>query len=128
MDSKPMLIEVRQEDEICLVRCEGRLVTGDHGYLFAKRDEIKGANCKKVLADFSEVPDIGSAGIGFIVGVYTSTKTSGGRFVLVGLRPRVREMLDITRVSTIIPMAEDVASGLVTLCDESLAAGAPNQR
>jgi len=127
MDSKPMLIEVRQKDEICLVRCEGRLVTGDHEYLHAKRDEIKGANCKKVLADFSEVLDIGSAGIGFIVGVYVSTKNSGGRFVLVGPRPRVREVLDITRVSTVIPLAADIASGLATLCDEGLAAGAQNQ-
>jgi hypothetical protein len=58
MDSKPMFIEVRQKDEICLVRCEGRLVTADHEYLHAKKDEIKRANCKKVLADFSEVPEI----------------------------------------------------------------------
>jgi anti-anti-sigma factor len=124
MDSKPMLIEVRQKDEICLVRCQGRLITADHEYLRAKKDEIRGANCKKVLADFSEVPDIGSAAIGFIVGVYTSTRNSGGRFVLVGLRPRVREVLDITRVSTVIPLAADIASGLVALCNESSAAGA----
>ena len=122
-----MLIEVRQKDEICLVRCEGRLVTADHEYLHAKKDEIKGANCKKVLADFSEVPDIGSAGIGFIVGVYTSTKNSGGRFVLVGIRPRVREVLDITRVSRVIPLAADIASGLATLRDECLAADPQNQ-
>ena len=127
MDSKPMLIEVKQKDEICLVRCAGRLVTADHEYLRAKKDEIRGANCKKVLADFSEVPDIGSAGIGFIVSVYTSTNNSGGRFVLVGIRPRVREVLDITRVSTVIPLAADIASGLVTLCDEGLPAGAQNQ-
>ena len=124
MDSKPMLIEVRRKDEICFVRCEGRLVTANHEYLHAKKDEIKRANCNKVLADFSEVPDIGSAGIGFIVGVYTSTKNSGGRFVLVGLRPRVRQVLDITRVSTVIPLAADIESGLVTLCDAGLAAGA----
>jgi hypothetical protein len=37
MDSKPMFIEVRQKDEICLVRCEGRLVTADHEYLHAKK-------------------------------------------------------------------------------------------
>jgi anti-anti-sigma factor len=127
MNSKPMLIEVKQKDEICLVRCEGRMVTANHEYLRAKKDEIMGANCRKVLADFSEVPDIGSAGIGFIVGVYTSTKNSGGRFVLVGLRPRVREVLDITRVSTVIPLAADFASGLLTLCDEGLAAGARKQ-
>src|ERR1700730_17789196 len=124
MESKPMLIEVKPKDGFCLVRYEGRLVTADHEYLRAKKDEIKGANCKKVLADFSEVPEIGSAGIGFIVGVYTSTRNSGGRFVLVGLRPRVREVLDITRVSTVIPLAPDIASGLVTLCDEGLAASA----
>ena len=122
-----MLIEVRQKDEICHVRCEGRLVTADHEYLQAKKDEIKRANCRKILVDFSEVPDIGSAGIGFIVGVYTSTKNSGGRFVLVGLRPRVREVLDITRVTAVIPLAADVASGMVTLCDEGMTAVAQNQ-
>src|ERR1700681_1063760 len=127
MDSKMMLIEVKPKDGICLVRCEGRLVTADHKYLHAKKDEIKGANCKKVLADFSEVPEIGSAGIGFIVSLYTSTKNSGGRFVLVGLRPRVREVLDISHVSTVIPLAADIASGLVTLCDEGLGASAKNQ-
>jgi len=73
------------------------------------------------------VPDIGSAGIGFILGVYTSTKNLGGRFVLVGIRPRVREVLDLTRVSTIIPLAADFASGLVTLRDEGSAADALNQ-
>ena len=126
MESKPMLIEVKPKDGLCLVRCEGRLVTADHKYLHAKKDEIKGANCKKVLADFSEVSEIGSAGIGFIVGVYTSTKNSGGRFVLVGLRPRVREVLDRMLVTTVIPLATDIASGLATLCDEGLAAGAQN--
>ena len=69
MDFKPVLIEVSQKDEICLLRCEGRLVTADHEYLHAKKADINGANCKKVLADFSEVPGIGSEGIGFIVGV-----------------------------------------------------------
>jgi anti-anti-sigma factor len=127
MNSKTMLIEVRQKDEICLVRCEGRLVTADHEYLHAKKDEIKGANCKKVLADLSEVPDIGSAGIGFIVGVYTSTKKSGGRFVLVGIRPRVREVLDITRVSRVIPLAADIASGLATLREEGTVESPQNQ-
>ena len=127
MESKPMLIEVKPKDGICHVRCEGSLVTADHDYLHAKKDEIKRANCKKVLTDFSEVLAIGSAGIGFIVGVYTSTKNSGGRFVLVGLRSRVREVFEITRVSEVIPLAPDIASGLATLGDEDLAAGAQNQ-
>jgi len=117
-----MLIEVKQKDEVCLLRCEGRFVAGtDPEYLRIKRDEIRALNCKKVLADFSAVSAVGSAGIGFIVGVYTSTRNSGGRFILVGLSPRVREIFDLTHVSTVIPVAADIESGLATLCDESLA-------
>ncbi|PYU25257.1 MAG: hypothetical protein DMG32_12385 [Acidobacteria bacterium] len=119
-----MVIEVKQKDDVCFLRCEGRFVTGtDPEYLRIKRDEIKALNCKKVLADFSEVSDVGSAGIGFIVGVYTSTKNSDGRFILVGLRPRVREVFDLTRVSGVIPLATDITSGLAILCGESPAAG-----
>jgi len=119
-----MVIEVKQKDDVCFLRCEGRFVTGtDPEYLRIKRDEIKALNCRKVLADFSEVSDVGSAGIGFIVGVYTSTKNSDGRFILVGLRPRVREVFDLTRVSGVIPLATDITSGLAILCGESPAAG-----
>jgi anti-anti-sigma factor len=115
-----MFIEIKQNEEVCFLRCEGRFVAGtDPEYLCAKRHEIKRLNCKKVLADFSEVSDLGSAGIGFIVGVYTFTRDSGGRFILVGLRPRVREVFDVTRVSTVIPLAADVSSGLAMLHGES---------
>ena len=117
-----MVIEVKQKDDVCFLRCEGRFVAGtDPEYLRIKRDEIRALNCKKVLADFSAVSAVGSAGIGFIVGVYTSTRNSGGRFILVGLSPRVRDVFDLTHVSTVIPVAADIESGLATLCDESLA-------
>src|ERR1700676_5621109 len=77
--SKPMLIEVRQKDEICLLRCEGRFVAGtDPEYLRAKKDAIKGANCKKVLADFSEVSEIGFAESGFVAGVTPPPRNPGG--------------------------------------------------
>ena len=115
-----MLIEIKRKDEVCVLRCEGRFVAGtDPEYLRVKRDEIKGLGCKKVLADFGGVSDVGSAGLGFIVGVYTSTRNSGGSFMLVGLKPHVREIFDLTRVSTVIPIAADVASGLATLCEGS---------
>jgi anti-anti-sigma factor len=112
-----MLIEVKQSGDVCLLRCEGRFVTGtDPEYLKAKIHEIKNLNCMRVLADFQEVSVIGSAGIGFVVSVYVSTKNSGGRFVLVGLTPNVREIFELTRVSTVIPLAVDIASGMAILC------------
>jgi len=62
-----MLIEVRQKDEICLVRCEGHFITADQEYLRAKKDEIKGANCKKVLGVCPRFSIRGSRGGSFVI-------------------------------------------------------------
>jgi anti-anti-sigma factor len=84
--------------------------------LGGKGDEIKAMSSTKLLADFSGVHSVGSTGIGFVVSLYTSaTKKPGGRFVLVGARPRVLEVLQLTRLNTILPMAKDVSAGLAYL-------------
>jgi anti-anti-sigma factor len=111
-----MIIELDQQDDVCVLRCKGRLASGqDLEYLLAKKEEIKKLNCGKVLADFREVPSIGSMGIGFLVAIYISVTNSGSRFVLVGAVPRVQQVLDITRMSAVIPLASDFASGLSRL-------------
>ena len=111
-----MIIELDQQDDVCVLRFIGRLASGqDSEYLLAKKEEIKKQNCRKVLADFCEVPSIGSMGIAFVVALYTSVTNSGGRFVLVGARPLVQQVLDLTRMSTVIPLASDLASGLSSL-------------
>jgi len=112
-----MLIELQQQDDVVVLRFQGRIATGsDLEYLTAKLEEIRNRRSEKVLADFREVSSIGSTGIGFVVGVYTSVvKIPGGRFVLVGANSRVREVLELTRLSTIIPLAEDMSSGLAVL-------------
>ena len=109
-----MLVEVEQKQGICFVRFHGRLAAGaELEFLGAKVDEIKKCACSKLLADLRELSSIGSTGIGFLVNLYTSvTKAPGGRFVLVGASGRVREVLDLTRLSTILPLAEDLESGL----------------
>jgi len=119
-----MVIEVVQQDDICVLRFEGRFVTGaDTEYLSARLDELKRLNRGKVLVDLREMPYIGSTGIGFIVGIFTSVARNSGQFVLVGLQPRVHEVFRLTRLGTIIPSAPDVASGLATLRAEGSPAG-----
>jgi len=112
-----MLIELNQIDDVCVLRFEGRFTTGsDPEFLRGKAEELKRLACGKVLVDFREVVSVGSTAIGFIVAIYSSvTKMPGGRFVLVGAQPRVREVLDLTRLSTILPMAADIASGMAAL-------------
>jgi anti-sigma B factor antagonist len=112
-----MHIDFDYQDDVCILRTKGRFATGlDADYLRSKTDEIKKSGRRKVLADFHEVPYIDSTGIGFLVGVYTSvTNTLGGRFVIAGPNPRVREVLDLMRLSTVIPIAVDEAAGMAFL-------------
>jgi anti-anti-sigma factor len=116
-----MLIEIEQYDRVCILRCKGRFVAGpEMEYLETKLHDIKKLACTNVLADFQDVTCIGSMGVTFIVGVYTSVvRKPGGRFVLAGINPHVRHVLDLTRLSTVIPLTPDVASGLAVLRAEA---------
>jgi len=121
---KTIMIDIEKKDDVCLLRFRGNFHTGeDPDYLRAKMEEIKSVNCPKVLADFEDVPLVGSTGISFLVELY---RNSGGRFVLVKTQRRVREVLDITRLSTVFPLAADVESGLAALNSEvSVESGVP---
>src|SRR6185503_15451487 len=85
-ESAAMLIELNQIDDVCVMRFEGRFVTGvEPEFLRTKSEQLKQFGCAKVLADFREVTSVGSTAIGFIVAIYSSvTKNPDGRFVLVG--------------------------------------------
>jgi anti-anti-sigma factor len=116
-----MFIEIRQRhDGLCILRCEGSFVPGlKMEYMQAKLDEIGKRACTTLLVDFQGVTSIGSIGVTFIVLAYTSVvRQPGGRFVLTGLNPRVRRVLDLTRISALIPLAPDLETGLAMLKTE----------
>lgn len=117
----PILIKIEVLGDVCLLHFTGHLHAGAHSdYLNTKMDEIKTVACTKFLANVEGVASLGSTGLNFIVDLY---KTSGGRLVLMKTQPHVREVLDITRLSTVIPLTADIESALAALCGEISAAG-----
>jgi anti-anti-sigma factor len=116
-----MLIEIEHGEKVCILRLSGHFRSGeDPGYLREKSDEIRSHDCKKMLADLDELLSIGSMGMGFLVGVYVNVtkRSGGGRFILVAANQRVREVLNLTRLNTILPLAPDLASGMAALHGE----------
>jgi anti-anti-sigma factor len=116
-----MTINIERRNDLCVIHCHGRFIAGpDLEYAQSKMEEVKNLNCGKLLVDFREVSAIGSMGVSFIVGLYTSVvRGSNGRFVLVGAVPQVRQVLDLTRLSSIIPMAPDMETGWAALSDRN---------
>lgn len=112
-----MVVELDSAADVCILRLKGRFATGqDKTYLRDKTEEIKKSGCSKILADFSEVAYIDSTGIGFLIGIYTSvTKNQDGMFVLANPNHRIKEVLELTRLTSIFPSYPDVPSALEAL-------------
>ena len=112
-----MLVELLQQDEICILRFQGRFATGAQlEYLEDKLEEIRSLGANKVLVDFREVTSIGSTGLGFVVSIYASvTNRPCGRFVMTGFNPKVWKAFEITRLTEIVPIAPDVDSAIAML-------------
>jgi anti-anti-sigma factor len=115
--NKPILIEMEQQEEVCVLRLSGSLISGARTeYVQERVSDIKNAGLSKVLADLRELAAIGSVGIGFLADIYSSvTKNPDGRFVVVSPQKKVQEVLELTRLNRVIPIAPDMASGFALL-------------
>jgi anti-anti-sigma factor len=119
--ANPIVIMIEVLSDVCLLHFKGRLQAGAHpDYLNAKLDEVKTLASPKILADLENVTSLDCSGLSFIIGLYW---TSDGRLVLVKAQPQVREVLDITRLSTVIPLAANIELGLAALGGKGSAAG-----
>ena len=110
---QPMDIKIDRKGDVCVRRVKGSILPGaDAEYLRRKQDEIRERHCARVLLDFREVPSIGSTGLTFVLSVF---EDCGGRFVLAAPQRRVRQVLDLTRLTAVVPVAADFESGLAAL-------------
>lgn len=62
----------------------------------------------RLLVDLSGVEYMDSSGVGTLVFVKREVERAGGRLVLLGLRPRVRSVLEITHLEKFFTIARSV--------------------
>ena len=60
------------------------------------------------ILDLTEVPYMDSAGMGVVVNFHVHCQNQGGKFIAVGVSPRIMEVFKITRVDSVIRMAATV--------------------
>src|SRR4030081_3945295 len=113
-DKSRMQIHFEFQGDVCILRLEGRFATGqDSEYLQLKTNELKSNKYLRVVADFGKVSYMDSTGIGFLIAVYTSIgKTGAGHFAVSNPNKKVREVLDLTRVSQVIPVFDNELAAL----------------
>ncbi len=60
---------------------------------------VRHENAVTMILDLSDVPYIDSVGLGSLVATYVSHQKTGRCLVLTAVKPRVRKIMDITKVS-----------------------------
>ena len=60
---------------------------------------VRSESAETMILDLSDVPYIDSVGLGSLVATYVSHQKNGRCLVLTGVKPRVRKILEITKVA-----------------------------
>lgn len=101
-------IKERRTGPVLILELAGRLTMGEGtDKLDAAVRKLIGAGEQALLLDCAGISTIDSQGIRSLVWGVTSIEKRGGKLKLLKVSPRVREVLDITRLLTVIETFDD---------------------
>jgi anti-sigma B factor antagonist len=98
--------EIQQSADATVVRCQGALVSSTSNILQREVKELIGGS-EKIVLDLKDLTYIDSMGIGSLVRLYVSAKSSGCSLQLINIGGRVRQVLGVTNLLTVFGTAED---------------------
>jgi len=112
-------VSIRQSDNISLVDVKGRLTSFEAQ---AFREAIHGLisrGHKNIILNLNGLEYLDSSGIGELVRNYLSVVKKGGAMKVVGLAPKVEEILKVTQLYQVFPEFPDEESALESFPGES---------
>jgi anti-sigma B factor antagonist len=101
-------ISVRQVEEVAIVDLFGRVTLGEaSGNLRDTIKDLVSKNAKNILLNLTDVTYMDSSGLGELVGAFATVSNRGGRLKLLGLQPRVHELMHITKLYSVFEIFTD---------------------
>jgi anti-sigma B factor antagonist len=98
-----MQIAERSAGNVTVLDLSGQitLAKGDDQLLKDKVNSLVHQGNKRILINLADVTHMDSAGLGELVGAYTTVTKSGGSLKLVNLTKRLHDLLSITKLLTV---------------------------
>jgi anti-sigma B factor antagonist len=109
-----MTISQRSVQGVCVLDIDGPIQLGADGSerLGDKVRSVLQSGEKQLLLNLSGVPYMDSAGLGELVNAYTTVKKQGGVLKLVGVTKKLKDLLVITKLSTVFDSFDTEAAAL----------------
>jgi anti-sigma B factor antagonist len=98
----PLYIVEKKQDDVLVLDLRGRLTLGaETAELRSKLNELVEAGHRKIVLTLREVTYVDSSGLAALIACYTTVRKHGGDLKLAHLTTRIRDLLQITRLSTV---------------------------
>ena len=102
-----MQIEERTVGDVVVLDLKGRIALGEGDQLLKdKVNSLVNQGRKRIVLNLAGVPYIDSAGLGEVVGTYTTVSRQGGSLKLLNLTRKITDLLAITKLLTVFETFE----------------------
>ena len=108
-----MKTATRQVGRVVVLDVSGRITLGEGNVILREivRDLAEKGN-KHIIMNLNEVIYVDSSGVGELVKAHATIRNKGGVLKLTNLNKRVHDLLEITRLSTVLDIEKDEAGAL----------------
>lgn len=111
-----MILETQEiDDGVVHVRLAGRMDIAGVDAIGVPFAGLAATDSRRVIVDLSGVEFMASIGIRAILQNARAHRLRGGAMVLLAPQPLVREVLDASGVSSLVPIASDLAAARAAL-------------
>jgi anti-anti-sigma factor len=76
--------------------------------MFKLQGELRSLKPERLIIDMESVPYMDSAGLGVIMNYFVSSQGAGRKLVLAGVNERVRSLMEMTKVDSVLQTADSV--------------------
>jgi anti-sigma B factor antagonist len=105
-------VKIRQQGQVALVDVSGHLTFFEVGALRDSIQNLVKEQRKNILLNLSSLMYLDSSGIGELARIYVGVVKQGGVMKVIGLTPKVEEVLKITHLSQVFQEFPDEQSAL----------------
>lgn len=119
MQSTNFSVTIRQAGPISLLDLSGRLTSFEIGELRDSISRLSKQGRKNIVLNFSGLEYLDSSGIGELARIYVSVVKQSGQMKVIGLSPKVEEILKITQLYQVFPEFPSEAAALESFPESS---------
>ena len=107
--------KTRKVGDVSIVDLNGKITLGENTGIL--RDELRSLlaqGTKNIVLNMADVGYVDSAGLGELVGAYTTATNQGGALKLLHLQGKMKDLMQITKLHTIFPAYDDEKSAVAS--------------